>query len=56
MDCRYCRRAVPMLDEQEYARARTVYLDCVEAVKRYQRTHNTALSETPLNDTPPAPT
>jgi hypothetical protein len=47
--CRHCKMTVPMFDDAEYQRLNRVYLQCLKSIKAYRETHNTTLSDTPVD-------
>lgn len=48
--CRYCKKDVPMFDDAEYKRLKEIYLQCIEELKEYHKTHDVPLFEGPRND------
>ncbi|AEV68698.1 hypothetical protein ABCY62_02610 [Acetivibrio clariflavus] len=50
MWCWRCRQEVGMLDEEEYKRIHTIYIECAEKVKTFRKNTGSSLENTPLND------
>ncbi len=48
--CWRCRREVPMLDEEEYAVAYELYLDCAKAIREFRQTWGLPLKASFFND------
>jgi hypothetical protein len=47
--CRYCKKVVPMLDDEERQQLHPVFIQCLESIKAYRSEHGVALSDTPLD-------
>lgn len=48
--CRHCKKDVPMFNDKEYRQLSEVHRQCIEEIKKYRRTHETTLAETPLDE------
>jgi hypothetical protein len=48
--CRYCKKIVPMLNDEERQQLRPVFIQCLESIKAYRSEYGVSLSDTPTDE------